>query len=153
MNEIFLKEQNQISRRFCILDDDGKSCWFYLTEPDDGKYVADAFAYNRIDPIPKSQIKEYREGPPPICKTHASINAQIENPYPNQFIFIWSTDGESVALLKGNNPIAMIIDAKKYGYSKGIAVSGPWGHPWNQAIYDKNFAEPASSQDADKLRL
>lgn len=153
MNEIFLKEQNLISRRFCILDDDGESGWLYITEPDDRKYVADAFAYNRIAPILQSKVKEYRDGPPPICETHASVDSQLENPNSEQFKFIWSTDGESVALLCSAEPIAMIIGAKKYGYSKGITVDGPWGHPWDQALYNKNFAEPASSQDAKKLRL
>lgn len=153
MNEIFLKEQNSISKRFCILDDDGESGWLYLTEPEDGKYVADAFAYNRINPIPNSKVKEYRDRPPPICESHASVDARFEHPNSSHFEFIWSTDGESVALLCSANPMAMIIDAKKYGYSKGINVDGPWGHPWDQALYNENFAEPASSQDAGKLRL
>ena len=153
MSEIFLKAQNQLSKRFCIFHDDGESGWLYVTAPEDEKTVADAFAYNRIDPISNSKLKDYTDGPPPICASHASINAKIEHPHSDQISFVWSTDGESVALLYGTDPIAMIIDPKKYGFSKGIAVDGPWGYPWDQARYNKHFAEHARSQNATKRRL
>ncbi len=153
MSEIFLKEQSPISRRFCIFHDDGESGWLYVTEPEGGKYVADAFAYNRVEPIPNSKVKEYTDGPPPICESHASMNAKIESPNSDQITFIWSVGGESVALLYRTVPIAMIIDAKKYGFSKGISVDGPWGHPWDQAIYNQHFAEHAGPQDAAKRHL
>jgi hypothetical protein len=141
--EIFLSEQNQVSRRWGILEDDGKSAWLYITEREEESIVADAFVYNRVDPIQKSKIREHRGGPPPICETYASTEAQMGNPVRGQFSLFWSRDGESVAVLSHSNPIAMIINTKKFGYSKAVAVDGPWGHPWDQDLYDRIFAEQA----------
>jgi hypothetical protein len=144
MKTLFVSDQNQVSKRWCILEDDGKSAWLYITEPENEKPVGDAFVYNRIDPIPKSRVKDYSEGPPPICESHASDQAQIKNPNASQFSFIWSNNGESVALLSESKPIAMIINSKKDGYSKAVALHGPWGHPWDQDLYDRIFAEQAN---------
>lgn len=41
MDTIFLSEQNEVSKRWAILEDDGESAWLYVTERENEKPVAD----------------------------------------------------------------------------------------------------------------
>ncbi len=38
---------------------------------------------------------------------------------------------------------------KKYGYSKGVGLDDPRGHPWDRHLYDRIFAEQAGRGERD----
>ncbi len=140
MNKLFLDNQNPISLRWAILEDDDKSAWLYLTEPRTEHPIADVFVYNRIKPIKTKDVKKIYGGPPPIDEAHANNQSVISKPETHHFSFAWSSDGNSIAVIKEGNPITMIINAEKHGYSKGIGVNGPWGHVWDEVLYQRVFA-------------
>src|SRR6188474_2441390 len=45
----FESEQHPMSRRWAVVEDDGKVAWLYLTAPDSLKPVATCFLYNQND--------------------------------------------------------------------------------------------------------
>lgn len=136
---IFLHDQHLISRRYAKLDDDGTSAWLYITLPEKLIPIADAWVYNRIPAPPTKDIKSYYGGPPPAAIGFASDNSICTKPFEHKWTFIWSTDGESVALAKDGVPVAFIIAAQKPGYSRELIKNGPWGNSWSEQLFKRYF--------------
>jgi hypothetical protein len=138
-DDLFLEDQHPSSRRMACIEDDGTSAWLYLTEPDSRKPVADAWVYNRIAAPPFDAIKAYRGGPPPAAQGYASEQALCEDPSADEWSFIWSSDGEAVAIAKDGAPVAFIVLGRKGGYSRELVKDGPWGHPWSDELFHSTF--------------
>jgi hypothetical protein len=136
---LFLEAEHVASGRFAVLEDDGTSAWLYLTEPDSRKPAADAWVYNRIAAPPTEAIKSYRGGPPPAAQGYASETAMCAHPAAHEWSFVWSSDGEAVAVAKDGVPVALIILGQKGGYSRELIKDGPWGHPWSDKLFRSKF--------------
>lgn len=138
-DNLFLESEHPASGRFAVLEDDGTSAWLYLTEPGTRKPVADAWVYNRIAAPPMEAIKAYRGGPPPAAQGYASEGALCQDPATHAWSFVWSSDGESVAVAKDGAAVAFIVDGQKGGYSRELVNDGPWGHPWSETLFRQKF--------------
>jgi hypothetical protein len=136
---LFIDDQNPQSRRFAVLEDNGVSAWLYLTECDAPKPVADVWVYNRIPAPPLADIKSYQDGPPPAADTCAGESALCLTPTDHQWAFLWSADGESVAVTKDGLPVACIVAGHKHGYSRHLNKDGPWGNTWSDQLYTEVF--------------
>ena len=138
-DNLFLEDEHPASGRLAVLEDDGKSAWLYLTEPGTRKPAADAWVYNRIPAPPMEAIKSYRGGPPPAAQGYASESALCEDAVAYEWSFIWSSDGEAVAVVKDGQPVAFIVLGEKGGYSRELVKEGPWGHPWSEKLFRQKF--------------
>jgi len=138
---LFLEAQHAKSRRFAILEDNGNSCWLYLTTPDQPRPEKDCFVYAPVEPIEELNIDAVRdEGEPPILtKNLATNSALLTNPKPSDFRLRWSVDGESIAVVHKGVPVAMIVKDRKRGVSKALNKSSFFGEPWDQGLYERVF--------------
>jgi hypothetical protein len=136
---LFLEHKHSSSRRIGVLEDDATSAWLYLTEPDSRKPSGDAWVYNRIAAPPMDAIKSYRGGPPPAAEGFAKDSDIVDAPTKHEWTFVWSNDGESVAVLMDGEPMASIVAGNKGGHSRRLLKEGPWGHPWSEKLYQKTF--------------
>jgi hypothetical protein len=139
VENLYLEEMHPESGRIAVLEDDGKSAWLYLTEPGTRKTAADAWVYNRITAPPTETIKSYRGGPPPAAQGYASESALCANPEGHEWSFIWTSDGEAIAVAKDGQAMAFIVAGQKRGYSRELVKDGPWGHPWSDSLYRQTF--------------
>ena len=136
---LFLDEQHAVSRRFAVLEDDGNSAWLYLTEPNCERPCADAWVYNRIAPPSREDVASFRPSPPPAAAGFARDTALCASPEKHQWAFLWSADGESVAVTKDGQAVACIIAGKKRGYSRELVKDGPWGSVWSDSVFAEAF--------------
>jgi hypothetical protein len=137
--DLFLETQHPSSGRLAILDDDGTSAWLYLRESGSAMPSADAWVYNRVPAPPIAAIQSYRGRPPPAAQGYASESALCPEPAKHEWSFLWSSDGQSIAVCKDGVPVACIVAEKKGGYSRELIQDGPWGHPWSDEIFDATF--------------
>lgn len=138
---LFLELEHRESGRLAVLEDDGTCAWLYISEADSRKPIGDAWVYNRIAAPPTEAIKSYRGKPPPVAQGYASETALCENPRSHEWSFVWSPDGESVAVAKDGEPAAFIIGGEEGGYSRELVKDGPWGHPWSEKLFRLKFGE------------
>jgi len=138
---LFIHSYNKVSERYAILDEFGDTGVLYLSEVGSQKPIKDAFAYMRADPIDEETWKErMRAGEPPVLSTAiASKDAVIPEAKESDFNFLWSANGQAVALLFQGRPIAFISLNEKYGFSRAVAKESPIVKPWNQSLYEKLF--------------
>ena len=136
---LYLEQEHRESGHFAVLEDDGTSAWLYISEVDSRKPLGDAWVYNRIIAPPAEAIKSNRGGPPPAVRGYAAKDAMCEDPFSHLWSFVWSPDGESVAVTKDGEPVAFIIGGQKGGYSRELVKEGPWGHPWSENLYRSTF--------------
>lgn len=136
---LFLEDEHPASGRLAVLEDDGTSVWLYLTESGTRQPAADAWVYNRIAAPPMEAIRSYRGGPPPAAQGYASESALCEDPAAHEWSFLWSSDGEAVAIVEDGRAVAFVAIGQKGGYSRELVKDGPWGHPWSDKLYRQKF--------------
>jgi hypothetical protein len=138
-----LSEQHPASRRWAMFEDDGTSGWLYLTEPGKRKPIADCWIYNRIPAPAPDDISSYRDrgGPPPAPEGYAGPDALVNAlPDKRSVRFVWSLDGESVALHINQELMGFIAQGVQRGFSKNLVEAGPWGRPLDSTLYAELFS-------------
>jgi hypothetical protein len=140
---IFIHSHNETSGRYAILDEFGETGVLYLSEEGSQKPVRDAFAYMKVPPINKETWKErMKAGEPPTLHTEiASQSAVIPKTKENDFSFLWSSNGQAVALLYKGQAIAFISLNEKYGFSKAVTKGSPIVNPWDKNLYELLFSK------------
>ncbi len=140
--EMFIEAQNKTSGRSAILEENGSSAWLYLTR-DTGRGVEkDAFVFSPIPPAKELNKASIKAGNPPVLvEAIASATAVIDSPQEQDFELVWSKNGESIAVLYEGAPISMIVESEKRGFSKALVKSSPFGHPWDQDLFESEFGE------------
>lgn len=139
VDNFFVSEQHPISRRTAVLEGSNSSIWLYLTESDTLRPVADVWVYNRIPAPPKAEIAAYRGKPPPAAQEYTRASAMCEYPHTHKWSFIWSSDGEAVAVIVDSFATAFACAAQKRGYSRELVANSPWGNPWSDQMYLLKF--------------
>lgn len=136
---LFVSEQHSISRRWAMIEDDGTSCWLYLSGPDTQKPVADCWLYNRVPAPDEAEIEKYRGGPPPAARQYAGPDALMLPPREAQVSLRWSRDGESVAAFFERELAGFIVGGQARGFSRHLIASGAWGSPLDRTIFQAEF--------------
>jgi hypothetical protein len=140
MAEILIKSQNAVSGRYAVIEDNGSSCWLYLSDISSEGIAKDAFVYSPIKPQEKLNIEEIKSGEAPVLtNSFASESAVLINPDETLLTIMWSNDGHSVSVKYANNPLAFVQGIKLGGYSKSLSKDGAFGQKWNQTEYDATF--------------
>jgi len=140
---LFLSEQHPRSRRWAIVEDDGSVAWMYLTAPDSERPVADCWLYNRVEA--PTRFDATRGAPPVVPASHLVSSTPFPAPAPDAVSFVWSGDGESVAVLFDADPVGSILAGEARGYSAHLSRPGPFGAPLDPARFEQVFgarAEP-----------
>ena len=131
----------------CIIETGGKGVWMYLHDLRRRSVIADSPVASLAPLMELSEFKAlYRgDGPPPFVIGYCapeSVRLDLSN---DELAILWGLDGISVAVSINGEPFSMIVPNEKRGYSKAIQSKGPWGNPWDQALYRAHFAEPGRS--------
>ncbi len=128
---IWLVDTHPTSRRKVVLEDDGRSCWLYLRDVPDGPVKKSVLVYSPIQPVSRAEFeKEIGRGDTPMLMSdYASKDAVITERYPDDFSFDWREDGGAVAVRYRDEVIGVVSIEEKYGSSRAIARSGPFGDP------------------------
>jgi hypothetical protein len=98
--------------RHAVIEDDGEVAYLYLTEPGRQNVVASALIYSRIN---------------------------FPDPTAYDWTFLWSNEGESVAVLADGRPLACIVGAVGPGYSRGLEAASSLGHAWDDTTFARVF--------------
>ena len=141
--DIFLESQSPVSKRYAVLEDNGKIAFLYLTAPGIRKPMKDAVVYIRVPPVEAidwERIKKSGETPL-LRKDLASPTAVIKNPKASEFKFKWSADGDSVAVLRDGQPLAFATIKERFGYSRAVSITSPLANAWDQARYISLFGQ------------
>lgn len=141
--EIFISSYNDASDRFAVFEDNEKVAFLYLTEVGSQKPIKVAIAYTRVPPVEKIDWEKIKEtGDTPLLeKDLASAEALIPSPLEKEFSFKWSTDGNTVALLRNGAPICFTSANDKLGYSRAVSKSSNLANSWDQKAYEHLFSK------------
>ena len=138
--DLFVSEQHSVSRRWAVVEDDGRSAWLYLSEPGAPKPVADCWLYNRVATPAQLDTQAVVRGESPIVPaTHASESATFSPPAQQSVHFRWSHDGESVAVFFDAGLIGFIARGQARGFSKHLRAPGPFGSPLDAELFERVF--------------
>ncbi|EGR1599178.1 TPA: hypothetical protein ACMDUI_004556 [Vibrio parahaemolyticus] len=138
---LLLSSYNEESERYAILDEYDQSGVLYLTKPDTQQPERDAVAYIQYAPISEETWKQkMRAGEPP--KLHEGLVSEvgvIAKTAEQDFSFLWSADGNSVALLYKGAAIAFVTQSEKYGFSKAVVSDSPIVSVWDSEKFSELF--------------
>jgi hypothetical protein len=137
---LFLTSFNATSNRHAVLEDDGQSCWLYLTEVRGQRPEKDCFVYSPIQPVEEPNLEAMASGAPPVLpRDLASAVAVLVESSAKDFSFVWSEDGESVVVMHRGTARAMIVSGERRGYSRALAKASPIGKPWDDSVFVRYF--------------
>ena len=135
--ELFQSDQHPESRRWAIVEDDGKSCWLYLTEADSTRIVAHCWLYNRV-PAPSGRI--FKRGETPIVPAEFVVDpAPFPALVPTSVAFRWTRDGQAVAVHLGGELMGYLALPARFGFSRNLKTPGPYGSPLDLDAYARTF--------------
>ncbi len=137
--------QHPVSSRWAVFEDDGITGFLYLTPPDEQRPIADCWLYNRIEPPPDEEAQSYAESgtPPPATISYAGPHARYAPSAPPHVHFIWSRDGESVAVAVDGEVLGFItlVGRRAQSYSRKLARDGGGGNTWDEHLFHSLFGE------------
>lgn len=136
-DDLFVSEQHPVSRRWAVVEDDGRVGWLYLTEPDGRKPVADCWLYNRVRA--PSVCCPVRGQAPLAPTTHVSDTDAAAPPDEGDVWFRWSSDGESVSVHFETDLVGFIAAKRRHGLSRNLSKEGPFGSPLDRKLYAELF--------------
>jgi len=115
--------------------------WLYLTAPGTKRPERDCPVFSTMPLAEKVDWAAIRDSgaPPRLTKDVASSEAVVARPVTGRFEAIWSSDGHSVALLRFDRCIAMIVAGAQRGHSRALAVEGPLGLPFDETLAAATF--------------
>jgi len=138
---LFLSWQHTVSKRTAILEQLDGMVWLYLTAPATNKPERDCPVFSTVPLADKVDWAAVRQSgaPPPLSKDVASSEALVARPVAGEFEAVWSSDGQSVALLRSGRFIAMIVAGVERGHSRALTVEVPLGLPFDEALANATF--------------
>jgi hypothetical protein len=136
-DELFLSWQHPVSRRWAVVEDDGRAAWLYLTRPDGTEPVAACWLYNRV-PAPAG-CDSSRGEPSVVPASHAVSPEPHPAPDEGAVSLRWSADGDSVAVLLDGRLAGFIAHATEPGYSAQLRQSGVFGNILDEELYAAVF--------------
>ena len=136
-------ERHPVSGRAALLEEDGDSCWLYLTAPGDAHLVADCWLYNcRV--FERAELRTWdRSRPPPAPRELVGPAAVFGRAQRGRLTLRWSTDGGAVAALLDGQPLGYIAPDTRRGCHRALAAAGPWGAPFDEDQYGRLFGAVA----------
>lgn len=140
-NRPFHSLQHPDTKRWAVFEDYGASAWLTVTTPDEPRPVGDCFVYNCHPPEDTIPASWNRSGPPPITTRFASPGACRPNISAKRVRLTWTGIGHAALVLIDGEPVAFLVVGERHGYSRGIAVDGPYGRPWDDARYAEVFRD------------
>jgi len=144
MADIRLSTVHPVSGLQALVEDDGHSVWLYLRDQNATGIQADCWLYNRR-PFQRAELSQWpRDQPPPAPSDLVGPEACWTAPLPETADFTWAPDGRSVAVIIGGTTLGYIAAGDRRGHSRYLQAKGPWGAPFDPAMYARLFGEPAA---------
>lgn len=141
-DDIFLMEQNPVSKRWVIFDESENIAYLYLTERESQHPRADVVVYAKEIVHHDAMTAPIRRGQPPLLTLdYASVKAIRTDIHQEDISFIWSPKGNAVAVCIRGEPTAFISANGSRTFSRAIARKGPYGEPWSSAGFEVLFGE------------
>jgi peptidyl-tRNA hydrolase, PTH1 family len=139
--KVLLQEQHAGSGRHAVFEDSGAALWLYLTKPNLPEPEFDVWVYNRIPAPEPDLIKNFKGQPPPAAKTVLDdLETTTRKPSDFTWSFVWSEDGNSVALFADKDPVAFIAASLNSGFNKHLIADCPWGKSWSAPTFAELFS-------------
>jgi hypothetical protein len=136
-----ITEENVVSLRTAIFKDDGILGQLVLLPPmpdrrPDAHLHSDVcFVYKRDRPsIGRSNDARERRHLALILKHMKALVLEVDP----KISFLWSDNGQSVAVLVNGEPMGFILEDKFCGYSKAVKNSEIM-NPWDEELFQKTF--------------
>lgn len=141
MVDIYISSVSPKGFHQCVIDGNSQSVWMYLHDLEQNVVLTYTPICSLVEPILYDEFKKtYQRGDtPPFVKGYVSSRAIIPGIENSRLEIHWADDHVSVVASIDGEPFSMIIRNEKDGYSKSIKQSGPWGKPWDEAIYREKF--------------
>jgi len=138
---LFLSSRSSASGRSAIVSDEGTSVWLYLTEVGSTKPTRDCWLLSNPSASAHSLgFYRSRSLPPPAPITAVDSRGVVEPPSADRWSFLWSADGDAVAAATDGLVLGLAAMTHPRGFARYIVTSGPWGEPWDSALFDQLFA-------------
>ena len=132
--ELFFSDQDEISGRNIIVEEDGNSIWAYLTQPHKTEIDKDYYVGTRYEiTIEELDIEAIKKAnvPPPMIKKYSTEWSQMKKIKEEDLSVEWFEDGDILLKIKGIS-FLFFHKGESRGFSKSIKENCLYGNAWNE---------------------
>jgi len=140
MEEIFFSEQDEVTGRFIVIEEENDAIWAYLTFPFKEEIDKHCFLASRkkirtsIIGFVKSKIFKT---PPPMVNKYSTSSSYLPNLLGEEIEVKWMHQN---ALIKiRTEPFLIFIQDVDKGFCKSISQDGIYGNKWCESTYKGVF--------------
>ena len=129
------------SGRTAVVAEEIDSVWLYLSAPGETRPQIACWILNtRTAPeLPDFAVYRRNSAPPPLPV--ARLATAAPDPHHGRWSLLWSRDGNGVAALLDERPIAFAIAGSPRGYARYIQGGAEaWALPWDEKLFAATFA-------------
>jgi hypothetical protein len=133
---LFLSAWSAESDRTAVVAEEEGSVWLYLTEPGGDQPAHDCWLFNTPDAPDEPDLQRYEQArvPPPAPRRMIEPEGVREIPTEGSWEFVWSDDGETVAVSHDDEILGIITAESERGFSRYLRDSGAWGNAWDDEL-------------------
>lgn len=123
---IWFESRNRMSGLDAVFDDDGRTAYLYLIDPEKNTILNDVWVYNRLSAPKAPYWKPSKKRRPLLNPTQYVIDPSPHGPVDkSQIEIVWSQEGKSVMLNVGGICYATLSADGSQGYSRFAKKDGP----------------------------
>lgn len=131
---LFFSDEDDVTKRNVIIEEDGNSIWAYLTVPEKIEIDKDCYLCTRYDiTIEELDLESFKQTktPPPMIKKYSTEWSQIEEIKEEDLLVEWYQNGNVLLKIKGD-PFLFFHKDESRGFSKSIKEDCQYGNAWNE---------------------
>jgi hypothetical protein len=140
MQKLYLTSTSPRSGRRAVLDEEIDSIWVYLLRPAENRPEIACWVLNTPEAPQEPEFAPYRarSAPPPLPAR--LMVASPPDPRRGRWSFRWSEDGDAVAVLLDDQPLACVLAAHPRGYARFVQDgAAAWALPWDEDLFATTF--------------
>ncbi|MDH5674303.1 MAG: hypothetical protein OEZ06_19270 [Myxococcales bacterium] len=133
---VFISAWNAESERTAVVAEEQDSVWLYLTEPDGEQPTHDCWILNTPAAPDEPDLQRYEEArsPPPAPRRLIEAEGKRAVPESSSWEFLWSDDGETVAVSLDGELLGLISSEIERGFSRHLREDSAWGNAWDDEL-------------------
>jgi hypothetical protein len=132
--KVFYSEQDELSKKNIVIEEDENSIWVYLTNPNESKIEKDCFLGSRYKIESNLDKNKHKQTPPSMIKEFSTEKSFLERISHNDITVNWFQKGNVLIKVK-EIPFLFFHYEEIKGFSKSISKDGMFGNTWNEIKY------------------
>jgi hypothetical protein len=142
---LFLTSERREINRVAIIEENKGAAWLYLMSFEPSRILGTAWLFNRAGHSDGRTMQERlkRGDAPRMPRSRIADEGVRRRVRAAAIEFLWSADGDSVAVFENDKPLAYVSVGQDAGRNRHIIKNHRYARPFDEAEFERLFRHPS----------